>query len=354
MTSIISNYSVLHELWDWSLGNCTVTEMKARIRGVQVHMQQFEFFFGLVLGRNLLQHTDSLSVCLQRKSLSEAEGQALAAMTIRTLKNMRADDKFALFWKDVTTPAENNLVNAPMMPRRRRLPARYEDGDAPAEFDETPESRYTHVYFEALDKLTMSITDRFDQHDYNIYMNCEGLLLKTANGEDATSQFDTVTEFYGSDFMPATLQGHLQTFGSNFRGDDYSHNGATLSEIVSYLQSLTPAQRDLMSEVITLVKLILVMPATNATSERSFSALRLVKTYLRSTMTQNRLNHLMVLTVHEERTDNLDLLDVANVFISGSEHRLYTFGVFKVLDRAHSQGLAKNKSTQTSANIDKV
>ena len=90
--------------------------MQARIRGVQVHMQQFEFFFGLVLGRNLLQHTDSLSVCLQRKSLSAAEGQALAAMTIRILKNMRADDKCALFWKDVTTLAENNLVNAPIRP----------------------------------------------------------------------------------------------------------------------------------------------------------------------------------------------------------------------------------------------
>ena len=26
MASIISNYSVLHELWDWSLGNCTVAK----------------------------------------------------------------------------------------------------------------------------------------------------------------------------------------------------------------------------------------------------------------------------------------------------------------------------------------
>ena len=60
-------------------------------------MQQFEFIFGLVLGRNLLQHTDSVSVCLQRKLFSAAEGQALATMTIRTLKSMRADDKFALF-----------------------------------------------------------------------------------------------------------------------------------------------------------------------------------------------------------------------------------------------------------------
>ena len=78
MTSIISNYNVLHELWEWSLDNCTVTEMKAQIRGVQVHMQQFEFFFGLVLGCNLLLHTVSLSVCLQRESLSAAECLPLA------------------------------------------------------------------------------------------------------------------------------------------------------------------------------------------------------------------------------------------------------------------------------------
>ena len=132
MTSVISNYSVLHELWDchydWLLDTSTLIEMKARIRGEQVHMQQFELFFGLVLGRNLLQHTDSLSVCLQRKSLSAAEGQAMAAMTISTLKSMTwltADDTFALFWNDVTTLTECNLVNAPVLPRRRCLPAWY-------------------------------------------------------------------------------------------------------------------------------------------------------------------------------------------------------------------------------------
>ena len=68
MTSVISNYSVLHALWNSSLDNCKVAEMKAQIRGVQVHMQQFEFIFGLVLGRrNLLQHTDSLSMCVSKE-----------------------------------------------------------------------------------------------------------------------------------------------------------------------------------------------------------------------------------------------------------------------------------------------
>ncbi len=47
-----------------------------------------------------------------------------------------------------------------------------------------------------------------------------------------------------------------------------------------------------------------------------FSALRRVKTYLRGTMLQGRINDLMVLHIHKERTDFLDLKGVANDFIS--------------------------------------
>ena len=81
------------------------------------------------------------------------------------------------------------------------------------------------------------------------------------------------------------------------------------------------------SQVVVLVTLILVMPATNATSERSFSALRHVKSYLRSTISQSRLNSLMVLHVHKEMTDTLNLIQVANDFVSNkAEHRFGVFG----------------------------
>ncbi len=50
-----------------------------------------------------------------------------------------------------------------------------------------------------------------------------------------------------------------------------------------------------------------------------------VKTYLRSTMSQSRLNHLMVLKIYKEK---LDKLKVANEFVRGSEHPLRIFGDF--------------------------
>ena len=90
---------------------------------------------------------------------------------------------------------------------------------------------------------------------------------------------------------------------------------------------MTQAQKDLLDKVVNLMQLILVMPATDSTSERSFSVLRRVKTHLRSTMGQQRLNDLLLLHVHKEITDSLNLKEVINNFVN-SEHRLQIFGIF--------------------------
>ena len=70
------------------------------------------------------------------------------------------------------------------------------------------------------------------------------------------------------------------------------------------------------------------MPSTNASSEWSFSAMKRLKTYLRSTMGQSRLNHLMVLNTYKEMLDSMDIVSVANEFIQANEHRLHVFGHF--------------------------
>ena len=44
------------------------------------------------------------------------------------------------------------------------------------------------------------------------------------------------------------------------------------------------------------------MPVTSAITERSFSVLKLIKTYLRSTMVENRLNGLSLTHVDPERS----------------------------------------------------
>ena len=74
-----------------------------------------------------------------------------------------------------------------------------------------------------------------------------------------------------------------------------------------------------------------MMPATNTTSERSFSALRRVKRYLRSTMSQQQLNHLMIMHVHKDHTDRLSLVDTANQFVRGHDHREHFFESLQIV-----------------------
>ena len=82
------------------------------------------------------------------------------------------------------------------------------------------------------------------------------------------------------------------------------------------------------SEIIVLLKLYLVSPTTNAVSERSASSMRRIKNWLRSTMSQERLNHSMLLSIYKEKTDEISLKNVANVFCEANEERRRTFGIF--------------------------
>jgi len=45
-------------------------------------------------------------------------------------------------------------------------------------------------------------------------------------------------------------------------------------------------------------------------------------------MAQEQLNNLLMLNVHKECTDQIDLTAVANELVSHSEHRLSAFGKF--------------------------
>ena len=64
--------------------------------------------------------------------------------------------------------------------------------------------------------------------------------------------------------------------------------------IIDYFMSVSPAKKHLMDHMCTVLKVILIIPATNATSECSFSALRRTKTFLLSSMPQQRLKYVII------------------------------------------------------------
>ena len=101
-----------------------------------------------------------------------------------------------------------------------------------------------------------------------------------------------------------------------------------IHDVIDLVQGFSAAEKDLMSKVVTVVKLVQVMPVTNAISDSSFSAMSRTKTYLRSSMLQERLNATMVLHVHKESTDALNLQHLSNEFVSESDYCKSKFPVY--------------------------
>ena len=72
--------------------------------------------------------------------------------------------------------------------------------------------------------------------------------------------------------------------------------------------------------LVTLFRIFATIPVTTATGERSFSSLKFIKSYLRSTMTQTRLNGLAHLFIN--RDIKLDYEKVIEMFGGAHNRRL--------------------------------
>ena len=89
-------------------------------------------------------------------------------------------------------------------------------------------------------------------------------------------------------------------------------NGVVLKKIISIstlceIMNSIPGTKALCTELHHLLHLFFTIPVATATSERTFSVLRRSKNYLRASMTQERLNHVLLLHCLKSRTDNIDL-----------------------------------------------
>ena len=173
------------------------------------------------------------------------------------------------------------------------------------------------------------IERRFDQSDLSIVLNIE-YLLNSANGQHTfTPELHQILGKYCVDIDRLRVQ---ITMLSDTIKTALDGTVKTVTNVRTIADALNQSSivRGMLSEVDKLVQayMYFTFPVTSATAERSFSSLRRIKTFLRSSMTAQRLNNLFLLYVHKSVTDLLDLEAVARDFASVNTRRIYYFGHF--------------------------
>jgi hypothetical protein len=157
----------------------------------------------------------------------------------------------------------------------------------------------------------------------------EQLLLRAANGNHFVIK-ETISDIYANDLDLDRLELHLKMLPDLVK----CSNSAVPIKEVTKLETLcsliaeNPNNRKLFSEVDKLLRLFLTVPATSATAERTFSVLRRLKSYLRATMGQERLNNVILLNIYQSEFDDLDIHGIAKKFAACHERRRAFFGSF--------------------------
>ena len=198
-------------------------------------MVKFDYFFGISLGLLLLRYTDNLSKTMHHDDMSAAEGQDVTAMTIHTLKSLRNNASFDLYWRKTTAAASNLEINEPTLPCRQKPPRRIDEGSTPT-FHETVEDYYQVVYFEALDLTISCIESCFDQPGYKTYGKVQALLLKAAASEPYDEELESVLSFYGSGFDSLLLPTHLEIFSQEIK----SNEKISIRNVFEFFKNCTP------------------------------------------------------------------------------------------------------------------
>ena len=124
-------------------------------------------------------------------------------------------------------------------------------------------------------------------------MRCLGLVPSCFTSENRACDEEMIKFFKDDLVFPSAAGAELELWCAHFVGKDLPN---TPQAAFQHANAVTfPNVRKMLVGV-------MVLPVTSCEAERSFSTLRCVKTYLRSTMTQERLSGLALMNVHSHNS----------------------------------------------------
>lgn len=320
---LLQNYETLLDVLH-SINTTSSDEYSRRAGGQASMMEKFSTFFGLKLSHLLFSAGEQLSISIQGVMTSMQDVQRAALQTKTFYQSQQNENSFDIFYQSVEGES-SELMEKPCLPRYKHVPKRIDEGRSESHRFEAPKEYFRQQYFECLDLVIGELERRFHQKNSNTVRDIECLLLNGANGAEPCNIPESVTKLYSEDIAIDKLSVQLRLLPSLFVGK--VKKVTSIDTICQYLSEGTTTKL-LLSEIDVLLRIYLTIPVTTATPERSFSSLRRIKTYLRGTMSQERLNHCMVCYVHKNVVREQNLIAIAKLFVNSNSRRKHHFGQF--------------------------
>ena len=287
--------SALSEMRD-NLDGSWNAETSVTALGLAAITRDFQFIIALVIARNCLDYSRPATVKLQE---SQAD-MAKMFTEISLLTDMIADvrkhlAKYHSSWYETACDIAE-MVSADIT--KPRLCGRQTNRDNPTT-DSVEQYYRVSISAPFLDHLINELKTRFSS-DNCVAAKGFSIIPKIMRSEitGGTSWRNNIAQFCEmfKDDLPnlKSLPAELDLWEKYWSSKNLDELPKRISDTLPEADTLT------FPNILTILKLLAVLPVTPCGCERSISVLRRLKTYLRSTMVQDRLNGLALLHVHRK------------------------------------------------------
>lgn len=285
---------------------------------------KFKFICGVVVWHNILSQINIVSKMLQSHSIDITNCLQLIQKALNFIQTARESDEIINEWferaKSIRSEihfeptAIDNFAIQNRTNRVQRMPEM-------EEFSEDDKQRFKHSFvFRILDVASLKLEERFQQlKEMSITFEFLFDLHSEAISLEQCYQLEKIytSEKDGKKDIDATqLYDEIKSFQVLVEDDKKKSPLNFLNKIQSLnLVSINP-------NLVIALRLFLTLPVTVAAAESSFSKLKLIKTYLRTTMTEDRLTHLATISIESELLDSIQQHTVIEKFAAAKARKV--------------------------------
>ncbi|XP_021845403.2 uncharacterized protein [Spinacia oleracea] len=283
-------------------------------------MNSFEFVFVLHLMKEIMEITDSLCQALQRKSQDILNAMHLVSSTKDLLQNLR-DNGWETLLAKVKSFCEVQSVDVPDMSTcyvERRGRARRQRDNVSVEHHYRVD-----IFNAAIDFQLQELNNRFSEKAVELLMlSCALDPREWCKGFQVDNLCKLVHKFYPQDFTDfekEELRVQLLHFEAEITKNGDAQKLSGISELCRWL--VETRKLDIYPLIHRLIKLILTLPVSTATTERAFSAMTIVKTRLRNKMDDDFLENCLIIYIEREIAKKFSVDSIINGFRDMKERR---------------------------------
>ncbi|XP_025405608.1 52 kDa repressor of the inhibitor of the protein kinase-like, partial [Sipha flava] len=269
-----------------------------------------EFIIAIFSFAHLLNFIYCLSKIFQKKNLDLNTAANTIKDTLKVLSKCRenVDTEFSNIFKSSEDLA--NIIDVELrMPRSCK-----QQKNRSNYFTNNVEDYYRiSIFIPLLDNVIDDLKTRFSQNTLELFQLSFFLpsnFLKLPNGQkEETDKIKSVAKDFqkllNKNELSSRLVGEYYIWKEKWIREFQNDSSVISNHAIEVLQN---CDEDVFPLINKILKLLITLPISNSSSERSFSSLRRLKTWLRSTMCETRLTGLALLNIHRDIAIDIEKL----------------------------------------------